>query len=123
MIATPANSEYREVSIEAGNELTSGAIFVHHQDFYLSEWMLLLPMKRIDKYYDHLTLLGTNLRKVVATASTASPSIKTEVKSMLDEIEHIKGEIRNFRLTAAHQRRRRSAPARKMPRVGTKAQP
>ena len=85
-------SEYKMAKIEAGNELTSGVLFIKHMDFYLSlsEWVLLLPMKRIDKYLGFLEGLTVNLRLVIHKNSATSDIIKTEVNSMLDAISLLK---------------------------------
>ncbi|XP_026271539.1 uncharacterized protein LOC113201825 [Frankliniella occidentalis] len=94
------NEVYTKASIEAAGQLNSGAIFVKEGDFFLSvsEWVLLLPMKRVDGYVAHLLGLENNLKALLQLAS-ASEQIKHEVTGILVESAGIKKEIENFQLS------------------------
>ncbi|KAK3907570.1 Nucleoid-associated protein BH02310 [Frankliniella fusca] len=90
--------ETTDAKLEAADQLNSGALFIKEATFFLSlsEWVLLLPMKRIDSYTQQLQLLESNLQQLLREGA-ASELVTQEVRGILVETAGIKADIRNFR--------------------------
>ncbi|KAK3931143.1 Retrovirus-related Pol polyprotein from transposon 412 [Frankliniella fusca] len=105
---TPATSA-TQPTLELGDKLDAGAIFVQEQVFHLSlaEWDVMIKLPKVKVFESHLKVLKNEAAK--AFKDMQSKATKAELKNLLDIISVTEREMKNFE-TAAKRQRRQTTP-------------